>query len=113
MPRPALASDKVRFVGDPVACVIAETAIAAKEAAEAVALDIEPLGLVGDRIVMVVWPQTEPVDDACGDRRPVVEQLALHIEAGVDRIIFVPYKYEKEQVEAVAQEIIPRLKKAK
>ena len=34
-----------------------------------------------------------------------------HIEAGIDRIIFVPYKYEKEQVEAVAQEIIPRLKK--
>ena len=34
--RPALATDKVRFVGDPVACVIAETAIQAKEAAEAV-----------------------------------------------------------------------------
>jgi len=42
-PRPALAVDKVRFVGDPVACVVAETAIEAKEAAEAVALDIEPL----------------------------------------------------------------------
>ena len=27
-PRPALATDKVRFVGDPVACVVAETAIA-------------------------------------------------------------------------------------
>jgi carbon-monoxide dehydrogenase large subunit len=45
-PRPALAIDKVRFVGDPVACVVAETAIAAKEAAEAVALDIEPLPAV-------------------------------------------------------------------
>ena len=39
-----------------------------------------------------------------------VEQLGPHLEAGVDRIIFVPYKYEKEQVEAVAREIIPRLK---
>src|SRR5512140_1653136 len=42
-PRPALAADKVRFVGDPVACVIAETVAQAKDAAEAVALDIEPL----------------------------------------------------------------------
>ena len=45
-PRPALAVDKVRFVGDPVACVVAQTAIEAKEAAEAVALDIEPLPAV-------------------------------------------------------------------
>jgi carbon-monoxide dehydrogenase large subunit len=45
-PRPALAMDKVRFVGDPVACVIAETAMAARDAAEAVSLDIEPLPAV-------------------------------------------------------------------
>ncbi len=44
--RPSLAVDKVRFVGDPVACVIAQTAIQAKEAAEAVVLDIEPLPAV-------------------------------------------------------------------
>ena len=46
VPRPALATDKVRFVGDPVACVIAETIAQAKDAAEAVALDIEPLPAV-------------------------------------------------------------------
>jgi carbon-monoxide dehydrogenase large subunit len=45
-PRPALAGDKVRYVGDPVACVIAETVAQAKDAAEAVALDIEPLPAV-------------------------------------------------------------------
>ena len=45
-PRPALTADKVRFVGDPVACVIAETIAQAKDAAEAVALDIEPLPAV-------------------------------------------------------------------
>src|SRR5207302_8258607 len=44
--RPALASDKVRFVGDPVAFVVAETALQAKDAAEAVALDIEALPTV-------------------------------------------------------------------
>jgi len=44
--RKSLASDKVRFVGDPVACVIAETAVQAKDAAEAVELDIEALPAV-------------------------------------------------------------------
>jgi aerobic carbon-monoxide dehydrogenase large subunit len=45
-PRPALAGDKVRYVGDPVACVIAETIAQAKDAAEAVLFDIEPLPAV-------------------------------------------------------------------
>ena len=44
--RPSLVSDKVRFVGDPVAVVIAETLAQAKDAAEAVELDIETLPAV-------------------------------------------------------------------
>ncbi|MDU6729714.1 MAG: molybdopterin cofactor-binding domain-containing protein, partial [Bradyrhizobium sp.] len=44
--RPALATDKVRFVGDPIAFVVAETAAQARDAAEAVGLDIEPLPAV-------------------------------------------------------------------
>jgi carbon-monoxide dehydrogenase large subunit len=44
--RQSLATNKVRFVGDPVACVIAETYLLAKDAAEAVELDIEPLSAV-------------------------------------------------------------------
>jgi carbon-monoxide dehydrogenase large subunit len=45
-PRPALPSDKVRFVGDPIACVVAETLLQAKDAAEAVEVDIDPLPAV-------------------------------------------------------------------
>src|SRR4051812_48047627 len=44
--RKSLASGKVRFVGDPVACVVAETALQARDAADAVELDIEPLDAV-------------------------------------------------------------------
>jgi len=44
--RYALATDKVRHVGDAVAVVIAETVAAAKDAAEAVVVDIEPLPAV-------------------------------------------------------------------
>ena len=39
-------TDKVRFVGDPIAVVVAETAMQAKDAAEAVEVDIEPLPTV-------------------------------------------------------------------
>ena len=45
-PRPALPTDKVRFVGDPIAFVVAETPLQAKDAAEAVEVDIEPLPAV-------------------------------------------------------------------
>lgn len=48
VPRPALATDKVRYVGDPVAIVIAETAVQARDAAELVELDIDPLPAVTD-----------------------------------------------------------------
>src|SRR5580692_6893150 len=41
--REALAVGKVRYVGDPVAYVVAETVLAAKDAAEAVVVDIEAL----------------------------------------------------------------------
>ncbi|WP_421994884.1 xanthine dehydrogenase family protein molybdopterin-binding subunit [Reyranella sp.] len=45
-PRPSLAKGRVRYVGEAVACVVAETAVQAKDAAEAVALDIEELPAV-------------------------------------------------------------------
>ena len=44
--RPALVSDKVRYVGDPVAFVVAQTVAQARDAAEAVELDIDPLPAV-------------------------------------------------------------------
>ncbi len=44
--RKSLAGDKVRFVGDPVACVVAETYLQAKDAAEAVEVEIDALPAV-------------------------------------------------------------------
>ena len=44
--RQALPSDKVRFVGDPIACVVAGTLQQAKDAAEAVTVEIDPLPVV-------------------------------------------------------------------
>lgn len=39
-----------------------------------------------------------------------VDQLKAHLDVGVQKIIFVPYKYELEQCEIIAKEIIPRLR---
>jgi aerobic carbon-monoxide dehydrogenase large subunit len=47
-PRTPLATGKVRFVGDPVAFVVAETLVQAKDAAEAIEVDIETLPAVTD-----------------------------------------------------------------
>ena len=85
VPRPALASDKVRFVGDPVACVIAETIAQAKDAAETVALDIEPLPAVvnardavkpGAPQLYDAVPGNIALDYRHGDSAKVAEALA-------------------------------------
>jgi aerobic carbon-monoxide dehydrogenase large subunit len=47
-PRPVLAQDKVRHVGQPVALVVAETLAQARDAAEAIVVDYEPLASVAD-----------------------------------------------------------------
>ena len=84
-PRPALAGDKVRYVGDLVACVIAETVAQAKDAAEAVALDIEPLPVVVNARDAVkpgapqVWddvPGNIALDYHHGDTAKVAEAFA-------------------------------------
>ena len=47
-PHPVLAQGKVRHVGDPIAAVVADTAEQARDAAEAIVLDIEELPAVMD-----------------------------------------------------------------
>lgn len=62
-PRPALAKDIVRHVGDPVACVIAESIDAALAAADAIEVDYTPLPSVVDGAAALasgapqLWPQ--------------------------------------------------------
>jgi carbon-monoxide dehydrogenase large subunit len=49
--RPALATDRVRWVGDPVAVIVAETRAQAKDAAELIMLDVETLPAVTEASV--------------------------------------------------------------
>jgi carbon-monoxide dehydrogenase large subunit len=66
--RMPLATDKVRFVGDPIAFVVAETAAQARDAAEAVELDIDAL---------------QAVTDAAEATKPGAPQLYDHIPNNV------------------------------
>jgi len=66
-PRPALAMDKVRFVGDPMACIVAETLVQAKDAAEAVGLDIEALPAVTSARAAVAPDAPLVFDDVPGN----------------------------------------------
>ena len=47
-PRPVLAGDGVRYVGEPIAVVVADTQANARDAADAVEIDYTPLDGVGD-----------------------------------------------------------------
>jgi len=47
--QPVIANGKVRYVGEPIAVVIAESAALAEDALDAIAVDIEPLPAVADR----------------------------------------------------------------
>ncbi len=85
--RSPLATDRVRFVGDPVAVVIAETFSQGVDAAELVVLDIDPLPAVidperaFDDDAPIVWPakgdnlatmSTDPADDVLSDADRVI-----------------------------------------
>jgi len=47
--QPVIAHQKVRYVGEPLAVVVADSAALAEDALEAIAVDIEPLRAVADR----------------------------------------------------------------
>ncbi|MCC7425809.1 MAG: xanthine dehydrogenase family protein molybdopterin-binding subunit [Alphaproteobacteria bacterium] len=83
--RPSLTTDKVRWVGDPVAFVVAETLLQAKDAAEAVVLDIEPLPAVtlpsasaapGAPQIFDSVPRNVVLDFHYGDSAKVAEAIA-------------------------------------
>ena len=64
--RPALATDRARHLGEPVALVVAESAAQAQDAAEAVVVDYDPLPAVTDAAsalapgAPVLWPEQAP-----------------------------------------------------
>src|SRR5215470_10041236 len=65
--RHALATDKVRYVGEAIAAVVAETVAEAKDAAETVAADIEPLPAVTTARAAAATGAPQLYDDVPGN----------------------------------------------
>jgi carbon-monoxide dehydrogenase large subunit len=71
---PVLADDRVRWVGDPVAFVVAETQAQAADAAELIVVDYEPLPPVVST-AKAIEPDAAKVWDGCADNISFVELI--------------------------------------
>lgn len=56
------------------------------------------------------WSESTIEHAIMGSVDECVEQLRPHLEAGLDRVVLLPYRYQMEQVEIIARELLPRLK---
>ena len=74
-PRPALAEGRVRYVGDAVAFVVAETVLQARDAAEAIEVEYDPLPAIADAAAAL-----EPGAPLLWDEAP--GNLAFRFEKG-------------------------------
>jgi len=99
--RPALAQGRVRFVGDPVALIVAETLAQARDAADAVAVDYEPLPAVADTAAALkpgapqIWPEIngnlaldwQMGDEAAADAQFKLAKRTVALELVNNRIV--------------------------
>jgi len=95
------------------------TAEAGRDPATLTATNQLAISVGVDRAEMRHWLETEwdiaswsesTLDHAIqGTADECVEQLKAHVASGVDRLILIPYRYQSEQVEIIAKEILPRV----
>ena len=60
---------------------------------------------------IAAWSDSTIDSAIMGTVEECVEQLQAQLDVGVQKLIFVPYRYEMEQIEIIANEIIPRLRR--
>jgi probable F420-dependent oxidoreductase len=58
---------------------------------------------------VAAWSESTIEHAIRGSAQECVEQLRAHVESGVDRLVLIPYRYEAEQVERIAHDVLPRL----
>jgi probable F420-dependent oxidoreductase len=61
---------------------------------------------------VAAWSESTIEHAIRGSADECVEQLRSHVESGVDRLVLIPYRYEPEQVELIARDVLPRLARA-
>jgi alkanesulfonate monooxygenase len=58
---------------------------------------------------VAAWSESTIEHAIRGSVEECIDQLRAHVDSGVDRIILIPYRYQPDQVELIAKEIIPAL----
>jgi alkanesulfonate monooxygenase len=58
---------------------------------------------------VAAWSESTIEHAIHGSAGECVEQLRAHVATGVHRIILIPYRYQPEQVERIATEVLPKL----
>lgn len=53
------------------------------------------------------WSESTVEHAVRGTVEECIEQLRPYVESELDRIIFIPYRYQSDQIERIAEEIIP------
>ena len=61
---------------------------------------------------VAAWSESTIEHAIRGSADECVAQLRTHIDSGVDRLVLIPYRYEPEQVELIARDVLPRLARA-
>ena len=74
------------------------------------AIESDMMDWLGKEWDYASWSESTKDSAILGTVDECVAQLKEHLAVGVQKLIFVPYKYQPEQVEIIAREIIPRLK---
>ena len=55
------------------------------------------------------WSDSTSTSAVIGTVDDCIEQLQAHLDVGVQQITLVPYRFDMEQIEQIAEEIIPRI----
>jgi probable F420-dependent oxidoreductase len=58
---------------------------------------------------VAAWSESTVEHAVHGSPAECVEQLRAHLATGVHRLILIPYRYQPEQVERIAHDVLPRL----
>jgi alkanesulfonate monooxygenase len=74
------------------------------------AVESEMMEWLGKEWDYASWSESTKDSAILGTVDECVEQLKAHLAVGTQKLIFVPYRYEMEQIEIIAREIIPRLR---
>jgi probable F420-dependent oxidoreductase len=75
------------------------------------AVEAEMLDWLGKEWDYASWSESTKDAAIMGSVEDCVAQLRVQRAAGVQKLILIPYKYRPDQVDIIAHEIIPRLRK--